>query len=64
MTAILPPKYDKVCKMLFGDEQNTDVLTDFLRAVLPLPDDEYSHPRRPSSRGHAIIRDGKYIPAG
>jgi predicted transposase/invertase (TIGR01784 family) len=41
MIAILPPKKDEVFKMLFGDEQNTDVLTDFLRAVLPLSDDDY-----------------------
>ncbi|MDR0635098.1 MAG: Rpn family recombination-promoting nuclease/putative transposase [Azoarcus sp.] len=40
-SAILPPKNDEVFKMLFGDEQNTDLLIGFLRAVLPLPDDDY-----------------------
>ncbi|MDR2164118.1 MAG: Rpn family recombination-promoting nuclease/putative transposase, partial [Zoogloeaceae bacterium] len=41
MTHILSPKYDEVFKMLFGDERNTDLLVAFLRAVLPLPDDDY-----------------------
>jgi predicted transposase/invertase (TIGR01784 family) len=41
MTAILPPKSDEVFKMLFGDEQNKEILAAFLKAVLPLPDDDY-----------------------
>ncbi|MDR2688309.1 MAG: Rpn family recombination-promoting nuclease/putative transposase [Azoarcus sp.] len=40
-TAILPPKNDEVFKMLFGDEHDTELLIGFLRAVLPLPDDDY-----------------------
>ncbi|MDR2637943.1 MAG: Rpn family recombination-promoting nuclease/putative transposase [Zoogloeaceae bacterium] len=41
MTAILPPKSDEVFKMLFGNEQNKEILAGFLKAVLPLPDDDY-----------------------
>jgi predicted transposase/invertase (TIGR01784 family) len=41
MPAILPPKCDEVFKMLFGDERDTAPLVGFLRAVLPLPDDDY-----------------------
>ncbi|MDR1661307.1 MAG: Rpn family recombination-promoting nuclease/putative transposase, partial [Azoarcus sp.] len=41
MTAILPPKSDEVFKMLFGDEQNKEILAGFLKALLPLPDDDY-----------------------
>ncbi|MDR2032693.1 MAG: Rpn family recombination-promoting nuclease/putative transposase [Azoarcus sp.] len=38
---ILPPKYDEVFKMLFGDARNTDLLAAFLRAVLSLPEDDF-----------------------
>ncbi|MDR1647960.1 MAG: Rpn family recombination-promoting nuclease/putative transposase, partial [Zoogloeaceae bacterium] len=41
MPAILPPKCDEVFKMLFGDAHDTEPLVGFLRAVLPLPDDDY-----------------------
>jgi hypothetical protein len=37
----LPPKSDVVFKLLFGDERNTDLLTDLLKAVIDLPADEY-----------------------
>jgi len=40
---ILPPKSDVVFKMLFGDERNKDILIDFLKAILNLPEDEYEH---------------------
>jgi predicted transposase/invertase (TIGR01784 family) len=40
-TELLPPSSDIVFKMLFGDARNTDILIAFLRAVLPLPDDEF-----------------------
>jgi predicted transposase/invertase (TIGR01784 family) len=41
MTDILPPKSDEVFKMLFGDAQDTEILVGFLKAVLPLPGDDY-----------------------
>jgi predicted transposase/invertase (TIGR01784 family) len=41
MPDILSPRYDEVFKMLFGDEQNKDILIPFLRAALPLPQDDY-----------------------
>jgi predicted transposase/invertase (TIGR01784 family) len=41
-TGYLPPSSDIVFKMLFGDEQHKDILTAFLKAALPLPDDEYA----------------------
>ncbi|MDR1646955.1 MAG: Rpn family recombination-promoting nuclease/putative transposase, partial [Zoogloeaceae bacterium] len=41
MPPILPPKCDEVFKMLFGDAHDTEPLVGFLRAVLPLPDDDY-----------------------
>ena len=39
---ILSPKTDIVFKMLFGDPRNKNILTDFLKSVLDLPDGEYS----------------------
>jgi predicted transposase/invertase (TIGR01784 family) len=39
---ILPPKNDVVFKLLFGDQRNDDLLIDFLKAVLNLPEDDYS----------------------
>jgi predicted transposase/invertase (TIGR01784 family) len=36
------PTNDFVFKMIFGDERNTDILVDFLQAVLDLPPEEYS----------------------
>jgi predicted transposase/invertase (TIGR01784 family) len=38
----LPPKSDVVFKLLFGDERNVDLLSDFLKSILNLQDDEYS----------------------
>ncbi|MCL1793959.1 MAG: Rpn family recombination-promoting nuclease/putative transposase [Oscillospiraceae bacterium] len=37
----LSPKSDIIFKLLFGDERSIDMLTDFLKAVLRLPADEY-----------------------
>ena len=39
---ILPPKNDVVFKLLFGDQRNGDLLIDFLKAVISLPEDDYS----------------------
>jgi len=38
----LSPISDIVFKMLFGNEQNTDILSAFLKAVLLLPEEEFS----------------------
>jgi predicted transposase/invertase (TIGR01784 family) len=38
----LPPKSDVVFKLLFGDERNVDLLSDFLKSIFNLQDDEYS----------------------
>jgi predicted transposase/invertase (TIGR01784 family) len=39
--ALLPPSSDIVFKMLFGDARNSDILIAFLKAILPLPEDEF-----------------------
>jgi predicted transposase/invertase (TIGR01784 family) len=39
--SILPPKSNTVFQLLFGDPRNIDLLADFLKAVLDVPDDEY-----------------------
>ena len=38
----LPPKSDVVFTLLFGDIRNVDLLSDFLKSVLTLPDDDLS----------------------
>ena len=38
----LPPKSDVVFKLLFGDKRNNDLLIDFLRSVLKIPNDQPS----------------------
>jgi predicted transposase/invertase (TIGR01784 family) len=38
----LPPKSDIVFKLLFGDKRNGDLLRDFLKSIVKLPDDEFS----------------------
>ncbi len=38
---ILLPKMDVIFKLLFGDKRNSDILIDFLKSVLDLPEDEY-----------------------
>jgi predicted transposase/invertase (TIGR01784 family) len=40
---ILSPKSDFVFKLIFGDQRNTDILADFLKAALKLPAEEYDH---------------------
>ena len=39
--SILPPKSNTVFQLLFGDPRNIELLADFLKAVLDIPDDEY-----------------------
>jgi predicted transposase/invertase (TIGR01784 family) len=39
---LLPPKSDIVFKLIFGNLKNIDLLSDFLRAALRLPDDEFT----------------------
>jgi predicted transposase/invertase (TIGR01784 family) len=40
---ILSPKNDFVFKLIFGDQRNSDILAEFLKAALKLPADEYDH---------------------
>ena len=49
---ILPVKRDVIFKIYFADERNIEFLTDFLKATLPIPAEEYDeitiidpHPR-------------------
>jgi predicted transposase/invertase (TIGR01784 family) len=39
--SLLPVKSDFVFKLIFGDQRNTDILSDFLKSVLDIPDEEY-----------------------
>ena len=43
MNKILKPTNDLIFKLIFGDDKNTDLLANFLQAVLKLPKEEYSH---------------------
>ena len=38
--SILPPKSNTVFQLLFGDPRNIELLADFLKAVIDIPDDE------------------------
>ena len=42
-TLLLPVTNDFIFKLIFGDQRNVDILAEFLRAVLDIPDDEYDH---------------------
>ncbi|MCL2618195.1 MAG: Rpn family recombination-promoting nuclease/putative transposase, partial [Defluviitaleaceae bacterium] len=37
----LSPKSDIIFKLLFGDDKSIDILTDFLKAVLDIPESDY-----------------------
>ena len=39
--SILPPKSNTVFQLLFGDPRNIELLADFLKSVLDVPEDEY-----------------------
>ena len=41
LKSILPPKSNTVFQLLFGDPRNIELLADFLKSVLDIPDDEY-----------------------
>ena len=43
MEKLLKRTNDLIFKLIFGSEKNLDILEDFLKAVLKLPDEEYSH---------------------
>jgi hypothetical protein len=47
---ILSPKNDFVFKLIFGDQRNTDILADFLKAALKLPAEEPYKPRSVKER--------------
>jgi len=40
--SMLLPKSDVIFKLFFSDERNIDLLKDFLKSILDLPDDEYN----------------------
>jgi predicted transposase/invertase (TIGR01784 family) len=40
---ILSPKVDVTFRLLFGDVRHTEILEDFLKATLDIPDEEYDH---------------------
>jgi predicted transposase/invertase (TIGR01784 family) len=40
-SGFLSPRSDLIFRLLFGDERNIELLTDFLKSVLRLPDDDY-----------------------
>ena len=40
---LLPVKSDFVFRLIFGDQRNVDILAEFLKCVLDIPDDEYDH---------------------
>ncbi|GHV80158.1 hypothetical protein AGMMS49944_19490 [Spirochaetia bacterium] len=40
---LLSPKNDLIFKLIFGEHKNTDILIDFLQAILDIPPEEYSH---------------------
>ena len=39
--SILSPKSNTVFQLLFGDPRNIELLADFLKSVLDIPEDEY-----------------------
>jgi predicted transposase/invertase (TIGR01784 family) len=39
--SLLPPKSNTVFQLLFGDPRNVDLIADFLKAVIDIPEDEY-----------------------
>jgi len=40
---LLPVKSDFVFKLIFGDQRNVDILADFLKSVLDIPEEEYDY---------------------
>ena len=40
---LLPVISDFIFKLIFGDQRNVDILAEFLKAVLNIPDNEYDH---------------------
>ena len=40
---LLPVISDFIFKLIFGDQRNVDILGEFLKAVLDIPDSEYDH---------------------
>ena len=39
--ALLPVTSDFIFRLIFGDQRNTDILAEFLKAVLDIPENEY-----------------------
>jgi len=40
---LLPVISDFIFKLIFGDQRNVDILGEFLKSVLDIPDSEYDH---------------------
>ena len=41
--SLLPVISDYIFKLIFGDQRNIDILAEFLKSVLDIPDSEYDH---------------------
>ena len=41
--SLLPVISDFIFKLIFGDQRNADILAEFLKSVLDIPDSEYDH---------------------
>ena len=58
--SLLPVTSDFVFKLIFGDQRNVDILAEFLKAVLDIPDDEYDHITIVDSYVKKESQDDKY----
>ena len=63
---LLPVKSDFIFKLIFGDQRNVDILAEFLKPILRIPDDEYEqltivdpHVKRESLKDKSAILDVK-----
>jgi hypothetical protein len=56
---ILSPKVDVTFRMLFGDVRHIEILEDFLKATLDIPDEEYDHLEIDDTHLLPDIPDGK-----
>ncbi|MCL2079974.1 MAG: Rpn family recombination-promoting nuclease/putative transposase [Oscillospiraceae bacterium] len=57
---LLPVKSDFVFKLIFGDQKNVDILADFLKSVLDIPDEEYDRLTVVDPHVKKEFKDDKY----
>ena len=57
---LLPVTSDFVFKLIFGDQRNTDILAEFLKAVLDIPESEYDRITVVDPHVKKESPDGKY----